>query len=162
MRYIALVLSLPTRNATARVRAWRALKGLGCGVFVEVGPRATLLGLARRCMGEGAGALVPSMRPGRGEWRQMAEGLAELYVRGVGVDWAGFDRGYERSAPGREEEQVIWSGVTALGADAAACAVDPRYALPRPESHPVFLVPGNGVQQDLRGVAGKSSVKRLP
>ena len=33
MRYIALVLSLPTRNATARVRAWRALKGLGCGVL---------------------------------------------------------------------------------------------------------------------------------
>jgi hypothetical protein len=33
MRYIALVLSLPTRNATARMRAWRALKGLGCGVL---------------------------------------------------------------------------------------------------------------------------------
>lgn len=33
MRFIALVLSLPTANATARMRTWRALKSLGCGVL---------------------------------------------------------------------------------------------------------------------------------
>src|SRR5688572_30028690 len=29
----ALVLSLPTRNSTVRMRVWRALKGTGCGVL---------------------------------------------------------------------------------------------------------------------------------
>lgn len=32
-RWLLLVLSLPTRNSTARVRVWRALKALGCGVL---------------------------------------------------------------------------------------------------------------------------------
>ena len=31
--WVALVLSLPTRNATARMRVWRGLKALGCGVL---------------------------------------------------------------------------------------------------------------------------------
>lgn len=32
MRWTALIISLPTQNATARMRIWRALKQLGCGV----------------------------------------------------------------------------------------------------------------------------------
>jgi hypothetical protein len=31
--FTALVLSLPSRNKTARMRIWRALRGLGCGVL---------------------------------------------------------------------------------------------------------------------------------
>ena len=31
--FSALVLSLPTRNSTVRMRVWRALKGTGCGVL---------------------------------------------------------------------------------------------------------------------------------
>ena len=31
--FAALVLSLPTRNSTVRMRVWRALKGTGCGVL---------------------------------------------------------------------------------------------------------------------------------
>lgn len=31
--WLALILSLPTRNATARMRVWRRLKALGCGVL---------------------------------------------------------------------------------------------------------------------------------
>lgn len=31
--WLVLVLSLPTRNATARMRVWRGLKALGCGVL---------------------------------------------------------------------------------------------------------------------------------
>lgn len=31
--WLALILSLPTRNATARMRVWRSLKALGCGVL---------------------------------------------------------------------------------------------------------------------------------
>ena len=31
--WLTLIISLPTSNATARMRIWRALKGLGCGVL---------------------------------------------------------------------------------------------------------------------------------
>src|SRR5437016_3001493 len=31
--FAALVLSLPSKNKTARMRVWRALRGLGCGVL---------------------------------------------------------------------------------------------------------------------------------
>jgi hypothetical protein len=31
--WLALIISLPTSNATARMRIWRALKGMGCGVL---------------------------------------------------------------------------------------------------------------------------------
>src|SRR5262245_53924116 len=33
MQFNALVLSLPTRNSTLRMRVWRALKETGCGVL---------------------------------------------------------------------------------------------------------------------------------
>lgn len=33
LQWLALVLSLPTPNGTARMRVWRALKGMGCGVL---------------------------------------------------------------------------------------------------------------------------------
>lgn len=32
MQWIAVIITLPTQNATARMRIWRALKQLGCGV----------------------------------------------------------------------------------------------------------------------------------
>src|SRR5262249_39432011 len=30
------------------------------------------------------------------DWRQMLDSLSQLYVRGAAVDWAGFDRDYDR------------------------------------------------------------------
>ena len=38
----------------------------------------------------------PSLRRGHADWQQMSESLATLYVQGVDVDWAGFDRDYPR------------------------------------------------------------------
>ncbi|HEY7509196.1 MAG TPA: beta-ketoacyl synthase N-terminal-like domain-containing protein, partial [Vicinamibacteria bacterium] len=72
-----------------------ALHRLGCRTFLEIGPHPALLGPARACVPEGA-AWLPSLRRGRDEWPQMLESLSELHVRGVEVDWAGFDRDYAR------------------------------------------------------------------
>ena len=49
MRWQLLILSLPTDNATARMRAWRALKDSGCGVLrdgVYVLPPSAALAVA--------------------------------------------------------------------------------------------------------------------
>jgi phthiocerol/phenolphthiocerol synthesis type-I polyketide synthase C len=74
----------------------RSLHEAGCEIFVEIGPGATLLGMGRRCLPEGTGSWLPSLRKGQSEWRQMLRSLGALYLQGAGVDWAGFDHDYRR------------------------------------------------------------------
>ncbi|WP_394827348.1 amino acid adenylation domain-containing protein [Pendulispora albinea] len=69
----------------------------GVQVFVEIGPEATLLGMAARCVPENYGTFVPSARPDDGGWQQLAESAAQLFVRGLPLDWAAFDAGYRRT-----------------------------------------------------------------
>ena len=57
-------------------------------------PAPRLIGMARRCLPDGDYAWLPSLRPGRDDWQTMLDSLAQLYVRGAKIDWAGFDRDY--------------------------------------------------------------------
>ena len=69
----------------------------GYEVFLEMGPKPILLGMGRQCLPDGVGVWLPSLRPGYEDWQQILQSLGELYVRGVKVDWLGFDREYSRS-----------------------------------------------------------------
>ncbi|WP_293079104.1 type I polyketide synthase [Moorena sp. SIO3H5] len=69
----------------------------GYDVFLEIGSKPILLGMARQCLPEDVGVWLPSLRPGQEDWQQMLQSLTELYVRGVKVDWLGFDNYYSRS-----------------------------------------------------------------
>ena len=75
-------------------QAMEALRGHR--VLVEVGPGTTLAALGRRCIENEDVFWAPSLRKGRGDWDQMLSSLAGLYVRGVEVDWTGFDEPYGR------------------------------------------------------------------
>ncbi|MEM9276793.1 MAG: aminotransferase class III-fold pyridoxal phosphate-dependent enzyme, partial [Cyanobacteria bacterium P01_F01_bin.143] len=68
----------------------------GYEVFLEIGPKPTLLGMGRQCLPEDVGVWLPSLRSEREDWQQMLQSLGELYVRGVKVDWLGFDKDYSR------------------------------------------------------------------
>ena len=83
------------REAVQFARGIRALKETGCRTFVEIGPRPTLIGLGRTCLGDGD-TWLPSLKPGQGDTKTIIESLAALYVAGVAVDWNGFDRNYGR------------------------------------------------------------------
>ena len=88
------------RHVTAPVRfqdGVRALREAGCNVFLEIGPKPTLTAMGRTCI-EGNRQWLASLNPDRGDWQQMLESLAALYVGGHSVDWSGFDRGYSRRA----------------------------------------------------------------
>ena len=74
----------------------KTLHEQGCRLYLEIGPHPTLLGMAARCLPEGAGEWLPSLRRGRSDWRQMLESLGALYVQGAPIDWQGFDRDYAR------------------------------------------------------------------
>jgi malonyl CoA-acyl carrier protein transacylase/ribosomal protein S18 acetylase RimI-like enzyme/acyl carrier protein len=86
----------------------------GTTVFLELGPRPVLIGLAQQLENaqpgdvgarwtphangnsatprtQGSRLYLASLRPGCSDWQQLLESLGELYVRGVEVDWTGVD-----------------------------------------------------------------------
>ncbi|NER24032.1 MAG: amino acid adenylation domain-containing protein [Symploca sp. SIO1C2] len=69
----------------------------GYDLFIEIGPKPILLGMLRQCLPEEVGVWLPSLRPSQEDSQQMLQSLAQLYVRGVKVDWLGFDRDYSPS-----------------------------------------------------------------
>ena len=69
----------------------------GYEVFLEIGPKPILLGMGRQCLPEDVGVWLPSLRPNQDDWQLLLQSLGELYVRGVKVDWLGFDQDYHRS-----------------------------------------------------------------
>ena len=86
------------RHAREAVRFWAGLeemRTLGCDVFVELGPAPVLIGMSQRGL-KGDLEWIPSLRKGREDWPVLLEGLAKAWVRGVPVDWSGFDRDYPR------------------------------------------------------------------
>ena len=68
----------------------------GVEVFVEIGPKPTLLGMGRQCLPEEMGLWLPSLRAGQEDWQPLLQSLGALYVHGVSIDWTGFDRDYSR------------------------------------------------------------------
>lgn len=75
----------------------KTLSKLGCGMFVEIGPRPILLGMGRRCLPEETGVWLPSLGQGQSDWQTILQSLGELYVRGASIDWPGLDRDTVRS-----------------------------------------------------------------
>jgi len=76
----------------------QTLAAEGATVYVEIGPKPTLLGMAQHCLSVSAdgpeiaherAVFLPSLRPGQGDWQQMLASLGELFVRGSDVDWGG-------------------------------------------------------------------------
>jgi thioester reductase-like protein len=68
----------------------------GYEVFVEIGPKPTLVGMGRHCLPGGVGVWLPSLYQQQEDWLQLLQTLGVLYVRGVPVDWSAFDRDYAR------------------------------------------------------------------
>jgi malonyl CoA-acyl carrier protein transacylase len=63
----------------------------GCKIFVEIGPKPTLLGMGSHCLPEGEGVWLPSLRQGQQDWQQILSSLGKLYVQGVKVDWSSLE-----------------------------------------------------------------------
>nr|AHF22417.1 HapB [Hapalosiphon welwitschii UTEX B 1830] len=74
----------------------KTLHALGYEIFVEIGPKPTLLGMGRNCFPEGVGVMLPSLRQGQDDWKLLLQSLGKLYTCGVPVDWSSFDRDYRR------------------------------------------------------------------
>jgi hypothetical protein len=87
--WLALVISLPARNATARTRVWRSLKALGCGVLRDgvyllpdgAAAREALAGEAKEVIAAGGSAnlvgLVPLDDAQTAAWRRLFDRTAD-------------------------------------------------------------------------------------
>ena len=73
-----------------------AMHAAGVDAFIEIGPRATLLALAQQSIDDAGMLWLPSLRPGFSDSRLLFDSLAALHVRGVQVDWRGFDQEWPR------------------------------------------------------------------
>ncbi len=84
------------RSSVQYAKSLQTLHSSGQELFVEIGPKPILLGMGRKCLLEGQGVWLPSLRQGYEDWQQILQSLGELYVHGVRVDWSSFDRDYSR------------------------------------------------------------------
>ncbi|WP_052441905.1 type I polyketide synthase, partial [Streptacidiphilus anmyonensis] len=75
------------REAVRFADAVRALEGEGVRTFLELGPDGTLSALGQACVTEDA-VFAPVLRRDRAEAETFTAGLAQLFVRGVRLDWS--------------------------------------------------------------------------
>ncbi|GAA3036163.1 type I polyketide synthase [Actinokineospora globicatena] len=73
----------------------QALADLGVRAFIEVGPQPVLSALGRAALPGDEYLWVPSARRDV-TFDDLPKGLAELYVRGYPIDWAGYGKPYSR------------------------------------------------------------------
>ncbi|MGB1249062.1 MAG: SDR family NAD(P)-dependent oxidoreductase [Candidatus Promineifilaceae bacterium] len=78
------------RNGVRFADGMQTLSGQGCNIFVEIGPKPTLLGLGGQIVQDDEASWLPSVRSDVPDGQQMLESLAQLHVRGVAVDWQAF------------------------------------------------------------------------
>ena len=111
------------------------LAAQACPVWIEAGPRPTLLGLAKRALPSGSTTFVSSLRPPRGDQAQLADSLAQVYAAGAAVDWRAVDAAYARrkvTTPtyAFQRERYWLDGTGLVPADAGPVRVQVPTALP--------------------------------
>lgn len=103
------------RKPVAFAQSIDALVAAGARLFLEIGPKPVLTGMARQFVADADAvwlASLPDPRQKRTDWEQMLSTLSELYVRGTSVDFKGFDRDYARRKTDlptyRFQQQRFW------------------------------------------------------
>jgi len=77
------------REAVRFAGAVKTLKRQGVQEYLEIGPRAALLGMIRAEEGESEPVRLGSMKSGMGESEALLEAVGGYYVRGGQVKWSG-------------------------------------------------------------------------
>lgn len=84
------------REAVQFHKGMQTLAEQGCEIFIEPGPNPVMIGMGRRCLPDVTALWLPSLKQGQNDWQVLLNSLGTLYVNGVEIDWAGFDRDYQR------------------------------------------------------------------
>jgi acyl transferase domain-containing protein len=150
------------RQAVRFDAAVATLESLGCDTFVEVGPGVTLTALGARR--EPKALWAASLRPGRGERRQLLESAAALWVRGVEVAWSRIGGGERRRHVALptypfQRERYWWSDALAGGATAPVATIATSAA--QPPAPPAPVTGDDGSQAFRSYIVAASPIERL-
>lgn len=85
-----------TRGAVQFAAGMQTLAEYGSELFIELGPTATLISMGRRCVSALAASWLPSLYKDRDDWEVLLQTVGALYLKGVEIDWRGFDSDYAR------------------------------------------------------------------
>lgn len=77
-------------------RSIRRLIDFGCNAFVEIGPKPTLINMARRGLESSEALWLPTIRAEQDAWRIFLGSLGQLYVAGQDIEWNGLDKEHVR------------------------------------------------------------------
>ncbi len=80
------------REAVRFADSIATLKAQGYEIFLEVGPQPVLMGMGMKCVPEGFGVWLPSLRKGQSDEQQMRKSLGQLYAHGATIDWPSYFR----------------------------------------------------------------------
>ncbi|CAL8084937.1 unnamed protein product [Orchesella dallaii] len=84
-----------TREKVLFMDASKISVELGCKTFIEIGPQPVLSALTM--MNNDAQLLcLPSLKKNENEWETLLNTLGKLYVKGMEIDWKGFEQFYGR------------------------------------------------------------------
>ncbi|CAL8084808.1 unnamed protein product [Orchesella dallaii] len=84
-----------TREKVSFLDASKKAVELGCKIFIEIGPQPVLSALTM--MNNDASLLcLPSLKRNENEWETLLNSLGKLYLKGMEIDWKGFDQFYMR------------------------------------------------------------------
>jgi acyl transferase domain-containing protein/acyl-CoA synthetase (AMP-forming)/AMP-acid ligase II/acyl carrier protein len=85
------------RNPVQFHAGMQSLASADCGLYIEIGPTATLIKMGRRCVENTAGnAWLTSLAKGEDDWTTLLSAVGGAFVRGCTVDWRAFDLGQGR------------------------------------------------------------------
>ncbi|GAB1545336.1 hypothetical protein NUACC21_80120 [Scytonema sp. NUACC21] len=86
-----------SREAVQFVSGINTILQQGYEIFLEIGSKPILSNLGRHCQQKAKATWLPSLVQGRDDWQVLLESLSALYVRGVNINWTGFESHYTRS-----------------------------------------------------------------
>ena len=82
------------RNPVRFADSIRALRETGRSIFLEIGPRPVLEGMARMTAPEAEVVWAASLKREEGNWENLLDSASTLYVHGVELEWAGLHAAY--------------------------------------------------------------------
>ncbi|CAL8085106.1 unnamed protein product [Orchesella dallaii] len=84
-----------TREKVSFLEASKRAVELGCRTFIEIGPQPILSALTM--MNNDTQIMcVPSLKRNENEWETLLNTLGKLYIKGLEIDWSGFDQFHDR------------------------------------------------------------------